>query len=269
MAPASATYTSSDPGGPDQYEGQQSRGQRGKGQDTDEVAQQRFSAALAEIADLAADRRVPVREIRPARLAEIAASHAPQGVVARAEPVPAVPIEQLAAPTDGRVPLLVAVDGVTDPENLGAILRTAEVAGATGVVLPKHRAVRLTPAATKAAAGAVEHIPIALVGGLPAALASLSDAGLWVVGLAGEAPTSLVGLTVADEPLVLVLGSEHKGLSSLARRRCSLLVSIPRRGHLASLNVSAAAAVALYEIDRLRSAATGPQAVVPSTAPPG
>lgn len=211
------------------------------------------SAALAEIADLAHQRRVPVREIAASKLAEVARSHAPQGVVARAQPISPVPLDALTATKPGSTPLLVALDGITDPENLGAICRTAEVAGATGLILAKHRAVRLTPAAAKAAAGAIEHLPIALVGGLPAALRKLADAGLWIAGLASEADTPVTQLPFADEPLVLVLGSEGKGLSQLVRRRCHLLVSIPTRGRLQSLNVAAAAAVALYEVDRVRA----------------
>lgn len=213
----------------------------------------RTSAALAEIADLAAERRVPVREVSAIKLAEAARSHAPQGVVARARPVQPVPLEALAEETPGRPPLLVVVDGITDPENLGAICRTAEVAGATGIVVPKHRAVRLTPAATKAAAGAIEHLPIALVGGLAATLSKLGEAGLWIAGLTGEADTPVTQLPFADEPLVLVFGSEGKGLSRLVRQRCHLLVSIPVRGQIESLNVGAAAAVALYEVDRVRA----------------
>lgn len=211
------------------------------------------SAVLAEIADLAARRRVPVREVSAAKLAEAARSHAPQGVVARARAIQPVPLESLVEAQPGRAPLLVALDGITDPENLGAICRTAEVAGATGLIVPKHRAVRLTPAATKAAAGAIEHLPIALVGGLPAALAKLADAGLWIAGLASEAETPVTQLPFANEPLALVLGSEGKGLSRLVRQRCHQLVSIPVRGRIASLNVGAAAAVALYEVDRVRA----------------
>jgi 23S rRNA (guanosine2251-2'-O)-methyltransferase len=146
----------------------------------------------------------------------------------------------------------VALDGVTDPGNLGAILRSAECAGVTGAVLPRHRAVHVTPAATKAAAGAVEHVPIAVVGGLPAALARLRTAGVHVVGLDGAAPASLYDLAGADGPVCLVLGAEGRGLSRLVRERCDEVVAIPLAGVLGSLNVSAAAALACFEVARRR-----------------
>lgn len=211
------------------------------------------AATLAEIVDLAGDRRVPVREVTRRKLDEAALTAAPQGVIAKAAAVAPVPLEELARPARNTPPLVVATDGVTDPGNLGAILRTAEVAGATGVVLTSHRSANLTPAAVKAAAGAIEYLPIALVGGLPAALAKLRDAGLWAIGLDGHAPGGLESLRVADEPLVLVLGAEGRGLSALVERRCDQVVSIPVMGRIESLNVAAAAAVALFDIARART----------------
>ena len=118
------------------------------------------------------------------------------------------------APAGGG-PFLVAIDGVTDPGNLGAILRSAEVAGASGVVLPSHRAVRLTPAAVKAAAGAVEHLPIALVGGLPAALLRMREQGLWIAGLDGDGDAGLDELEPRPSRMALVLGAEGRGLGRL------------------------------------------------------
>lgn len=211
------------------------------------------AATLAEIVDLAGDRRVPVREVTRRKLDEAALTAAPQGVMAKAAAVQPVPLEELARPMGNTLPLVVATDGVTDPGNLGAILRTAEVAGATGVVLTSHRSANLTPAAVKAAAGAIEYLPIALVGGLPAALAKLRDAGLWAIGLDGHASDGLESLRVADEPLVLVLGAEGRGLSALVERRCDQVVSIPVMGRIESLNVAAAAAVALFDIARARA----------------
>lgn len=210
------------------------------------------SAMLAEIVDLAGDRRVAVREVTRRKLDEAALTSSPQGVIAKAAAVQPVPLGELARPAGNSPPLVVATDGVTDPGNLGAILRTAEVAGATGVVLTSHRSANLTPAATKAAAGAIEYLPIALVGGLPAALAKLRNAGLWAIGLDGHAPDGLESLRVADEPLVLVLGAEGRGLSALVERRCDQVVSIPVLGRIESLNVAAAAAVALFDIARAR-----------------
>jgi 23S rRNA (guanosine2251-2'-O)-methyltransferase len=206
--------------------------------------------AVAEILDLARDARVPVRRVPRARLDAEARTDAPQGVLAHAQPLPEVELETLCR---GRA-FLIVLDGVTDPQNFGALLRTASVAGATGAVVARHRAVHVTPSAAKAAAGAIEHVPIAVVSGIPAALATMAAAGVWTVGLEPEAPTPIWGLELATEPLALVLGSEGAGLSRLVRARCEALVGIPQRGPLGSLNVSAAGAIACFEVARRRSA---------------
>jgi 23S rRNA (guanosine2251-2'-O)-methyltransferase len=208
---------------------------------------------LQDIVELAESARVPIREVGKGRFFAEARCEAPQGVLAKASPLPEADLDDLlSAGETGEPPFLVAVDGVTDPGNLGAILRSAECAGVTGVVLPRHRAVHVTPTVTKAAAGAVEHLPIAVVGGLPAALATFRDRGLWVVGLDGAGDRSIFDLPAADGPIVLVLGSEGQGLSRLARQRCDALVAIPLRGRLASLNVASAATLAVYEVARRR-----------------
>jgi len=156
-------------------------------------------------------------------------------------------------PTAGpRPPFLLALDGITDPRNLGAVLRTAECAGVTGVIMRSHRAVRITPTVAKAAAGAIEHLRLAVVPGLPSALRALSSKGVWTVGLDPAGKLQVHELDLAGEAVTLVLGAEGKGLSRLAAQRCDVLVSIPMRGALASLNVSAAAAVACFEIARRR-----------------
>ena len=141
---------------------------------------------------------------------------------------------------------------MTDPGNLGAVIRSAECAGATGLVLPRHRAVNVTPAAAKAAAGAIEHVPIALVGGLPAAMQKLSEHGVWNVGLDAAGSQSLFDLDLATESVMVVLGAEGHGLARLVRQRCDAVVSIPLAGRLDSLNVSAAAALACFEVARRR-----------------
>src|SRR5690606_16920101 len=150
------------------------------------------------------------------------------------------------------VPFLVALDGVTDPGNLGALIRTAECAGVTGVVLPRHRAVHVTPTVTKSAAGAIEFVPMALVGGIPSAINQMRDAGVWVVGLdeAGDARLDALDLT---QPTCLVLGAEGSGLSRLVRQRCDAVAAIPLLGRLNSLNVAAAGAVACFEVARQRA----------------
>ena len=210
------------------------------------------SPVLDDIRELAAGDRVTVTRVGRSRFAAQARCEAPQGVLALAAPLPEVDLDTLVAGRGGTAPFLVALDGVTDPGNLGAILRSAECAGVTGAILPRHRAVHVTPAATKAAAGAVEHVPMAVVGGLPAALAALRTAGVHVVGLDGAAPTSLYDVAGADGPVCLVLGAEGRGLSRLVRERCDEVVAIPMKGVLGSLNVSAAAALACFEIARRR-----------------
>ncbi|MCB0963754.1 MAG: 23S rRNA (guanosine(2251)-2'-O)-methyltransferase RlmB, partial [Acidimicrobiales bacterium] len=185
-----------------------------------------------------------------------ARTDAPQGVLAFAKPLPEASLDDLIARRKGRpAPFLLCSDGITDPGNLGALLRSAECAGVTGVVLPQHRAVHVTPAVTKAAAGAVEHLPMATVGGLPTAIASMREAGVWVVGLDERADTTLWELDMGDAPVALVLGAEGPGLGRLVRERCDQLVSIPMRGRVASLNVGTAGTLACFEIARTRAAA--------------
>ncbi len=147
---------------------------------------------------------------------------------------------------------LVLVDGVTDPQNLGAILRSAECAGATGVVIPRHRSAHVTPAVTKAAAGAIEHLPMALVAGIPSALQDLGRLGVTTIGLDERGGTDFFDVEIGDRPVALVLGAEGAGLGPLARRRCEVLAKIPLSGEIPSLNVSAAAAVACFEVARQR-----------------
>ncbi|MGH9074064.1 MAG: TrmH family RNA methyltransferase, partial [Acidimicrobiales bacterium] len=190
-----------------------------------------------------------------ARLEAEARTDAPQGALAHARPLAEADLDGLCRRRRGQPPFLVVIDGVTDPHNLGALLRTAVSAGSTGVVLPRHRAVHVTPAVTKAAAGAVEHIPLALVAGVPAALAHLASQGIWSIGLDAGATTSMFGLPLADQPVALVLGAESRGLGHLTRRRCDVLAAIPHAGPLASLNVSAAGAVACFEVARARARA--------------
>jgi 23S rRNA (guanosine2251-2'-O)-methyltransferase len=217
------------------------------------LSEQEPSDVLADIVELAEAERVPVRPVGRSRFFAEARCEAPQGVLAKAAPLAEVALEDLTEVRGSTVPFLVAVDGVTDPGNLGALLRSAECAGATGIVLPRHRAVHVTPTVTKAAAGAVEHLRFAVVGGLPAALQRLTERGVWVVGLAEDAPTSLWDLPAADGPIAVVLGAEGTGLSRLARQRCDELVAIPQRGSLASLNVSVAGALACFEVARARA----------------
>ena len=219
--------------------------------------EQEDTEVLQDIVDLAIDLKVPVREVTRTRLLSFARTESPQGVLARAVELPDYELHDLAhaRTASGAPPFLLAVDGVTDPGNLGALLRSAECAGVSGVVLPKHRAVHITPTVTKAAAGAVEYLPMTLVGGLPSAINELKAAGVWVIGLDMGGDTDLFNLEVADQAVCLVMGAEGKGLSRLVRERCDAVASIPLLGELSSLNVSAAGALACFEVTRRRLAA--------------
>jgi len=218
--------------------------------------EQEDTEVLQDIVDLAIDLKVPVREVTRTRLLSFARTESPQGVLARAAELPEYELNDLAhaRTASGAPPFLLAVDGVTDPGNLGALLRSAECAGVSGIVLPKHRAVHITPTVTKAAAGAVEYLPMALVGGLPNAINELKAAGVWVIGLDMGGDTNLFDLEVADQAVCLVMGAEGKGLSRLVRERCDAVASIPLLGELSSLNVSAAGALACFEVTRRRLA---------------
>jgi 23S rRNA (guanosine2251-2'-O)-methyltransferase len=177
-----------------------------------------------------------------------------QGAVAVVGEYPYAHLDEIIAEADAsnRSPLVMVLDSVQDPQNFGALLRTAHVVGAHGVVIPKDRAVGVTATVVKAAAGATEHVKIAAVVNLARALAELKQAGLWIAGAVaadGKAPWQ-IDLGV---PLALVLGSEGKGIRPLVLRSCDLLVKIPMRGQVASLNVAAAGAMLLYEIVRQRA----------------
>ncbi|MFM8648927.1 MAG: 23S rRNA (guanosine(2251)-2'-O)-methyltransferase RlmB [Actinomycetota bacterium] len=218
------------------------------------IANDRDASDIVEdIVELARANRVPIVEVSRKKLDYAARSEAPQGVLARADALMPVSFDALVKRRPGKPPFLVAMDGVTDPGNLGAVLRCCDGAGVDGVVLPRHRSVHVTPTVAKASVGACEHVPMALVGGLPTALAKMRDVGIWVVGLDDAADKSLFDLgELATEGICLVMGAEGAGLSRLVRERCDVIVSIPMRGRLSSLNVSTAAALATYEVARHR-----------------
>ena len=210
--------------------------------------------SMEGIVALAAANRVPLSYVGRTKLEATARSEAPQGVLARASALPEAEFATLIHRRPGRAPFLVALDSVTDPGNLGAIIRSCDGAGVDGVILPRHRAVHVTPTVAKAAAGGIEHVPIAVVAGLPAALARVREAGIWVVGLDDDAERTLFDLgDLAAEGVCLVLGAEGTGLSRLVRERCDMVLRIPMKGRLSSLNVSAAAALAVYEVLRHRT----------------
>lgn len=194
---------------------------------------------------------VPVRVAAPDAIRRLAGDVGHQSVVARVRPAPASTLEALAA-TDRGAPLIVVLDGVEDPHNVGAILRSVHAAGASGVVRQTRHAAPLDAGAAKASAGAIHHVPVVDVVNVARALEDLGELGVWTVGLDAEAETHYdeTDLTL---PTALVVGAEGSGLRRLVRERCDRLVSIPMRGRLGSLNVSVAAAVLLFEAVRQRN----------------
>ena len=211
--------------------------------------------ALQELLTLARARGVKVSYRTRDQLTAIAGSPHHQGVVARvAEAAYASLGDLLAVPAErGEPPFFLALDRIQDPRNLGAVLRSADAAGAHGVILPKHQAVGITPAAAKTAMGAVEHLPVARETNLVQVLETLKKESIWVMGAAtkgGQEPWK-VDLTL---PLCLVMGGEGEGLRPLVTRTCDLLLTLPMRGKIGSLNVSAAATALCFEVVRQRAA---------------
>ena len=204
---------------------------------------------VAEVLALARDRGVPVDEVERVAVDDVAGGVVHQGVVAVAPPFPYADLDDVLASGTGR-PLVVALDGITDPHNVGSIARTAEAVGATALLVPARRAAGVTPTVEKAAAGALAHLPVVQVTNLVRSLKACKDAGLWVVGLDASADVEAGDAALLDEPVVVVVGSEGDGLSRLTRDECDLLVRLPMRGRVGSLNASVAAAVAMYEVVR-------------------
>ena len=194
-----------------------------------------------------------ISEVDRRKLDAMSVTHAHQGVIAVAavrEYSTVADILAIAAER-GEAPLVVVCDEISDPHNLGAIIRTAECAGAHGVVIPKHRSAGITAVVEKTRAGAVEHMAVARVGNLAGALKELQEAGVWIFGTAADGDRSLWEADLKG-PAALIIGSEGSGMSRLTRDSCDFLVSIPLRGKVSSLNASNAAAVVLYEAVRQR-----------------
>jgi 23S rRNA (guanosine2251-2'-O)-methyltransferase len=212
----------------------------------------RMSGAIAEIVRFAQRRSIPVRHVSRQEIATQARTRNPQGVIAVASAFPYAEIDDVVQRSTTEPLLLVAVDGMTDPQNLGAVARAAEAAGAHGLIVPRRRSAGVTEAAERASAGALEHLPVAIVANLARTLAALSERGVWIVALDPGAEAEIYDLPVATEALCLVVGGEGKGVSRLVRDRADHRVAIPMSGRIASLNAAAAAAVALFEIRRQR-----------------
>jgi 23S rRNA (guanosine2251-2'-O)-methyltransferase len=219
----------------------------------------RTDKRATELAELARARSIALETRPAAQLDALAGGGVHQGAAARVEA--ALPLEEhdLLMRLDGaaRPPLVLVLDGVQDPHNLGACLRTADGAGADAVVAPRDRAVGLTPVVRKVAAGAAETVPFSQVTNLARFLRALKDAGLWIVGSDGDAQTLHYAADLKG-PLAIVLGAEGSGMRRLTREHCDLIVRLPMLGGVESLNVSVAAGVLLYEAVRQRAAAGQP-----------
>ncbi len=214
------------------------------------IARGRHGDRIEEIVRLARTRGVPVRfEDRP-QLDRLAGTRDHQGVVALVASKSALALEDLLQ-DKSKAGLLVVLDGVEDPQNLGAIVRTSLAAGADGVVIPERRAAGISEAVSRASAGALEHLPVARVKNLARAIEQLKEAGYWLVGLDERAEKNYTAADFSGS-VGIVLGSEGEGLHELTRKRCDFLVSIPTTGPVRSLNVSVAAGVVLFEAVRQR-----------------
>jgi 23S rRNA (guanosine2251-2'-O)-methyltransferase len=228
------------------------------------VTGDRLNPRVLEILRSAERDGVPVKRVPAADLERAARGGVHQGIVAELREQERIDLTDLVQPWIDRrdtpeagqaPPLLVVLDGIEDPHNVGAILRSVDAAGADGVVRQSRRAAALEGAAAKASAGAVSHVKIAEVVNIARALEELKELGVWTVGLVGGAPKLLTDIDLTL-PTAIVLGAEGEGLRRLVRERCDWLASIPMRGHVQSLNVSVAAGIALFEAVRQRSPAT-------------
>lgn len=217
---------------------------------------QGMNGRMQDIYALAKARGIPVQECDRRKLDAMSVTHAHQGVMAQAAAHEYATLEELfaAAEASGEAPLFVLCDGIEDPHNLGAIIRSAESAGAHGVIIPKHRAAGLTAVAARASAGALAHIAVHKATNLAQTIEELKSRGVWIFGAEANGNVPLYEADFAGA-CALVIGSEGAGLSRIVREKCDFIVSIPMRGRVNSLNASNAAAVLLYEAVRRRTQA--------------
>lgn len=200
-----------------------------------------------DVQEAAQTRGIPLTHRSRAELDRLTEGVRHQGVVALAEDLDACNLDEIVARAHG-APLLIALDQVTDPQNLGAIIRSAVTLGFDGIIIPKHRAAGITAAVVRASAGATEHASIARVTNLQRTLLELSQAGIQILGLDAQADVDLRDVEPSSTGRVLVVGSEGKGLRRMVRQRCDIVVQIPQKGPMDSLNASVAAAIAMYEL---------------------
>jgi len=211
------------------------------------------SQVISDIVRLSKEKGIPFEWVDKKLLDQKAGTGKHQGIAAMAAPKEYTDVEDILriAKSKNEPPLIIILDGIEDPHNLGAIIRTAEASGAHGVIIPKRRAAPLTETVSKTSAGAIEYVAVARVTNIRNEIAKLKEAGIWVVGVDQSADKSYIQADF-KLPTALVIGSEGKGISKHIRENCELLVSIPMKGKISSLNASVAAAVVLYEAVRQR-----------------
>lgn len=216
------------------------------------ITNDKVQGSLQEIIGLAKDKGIELRRVDDKQLSKYADGVVHQGVVALAEPVKFADLgEVLQNWSSDKAPLLILLDGIEDPHNMGAIIRTAECCGATAVLIPKRHTAPINATVAKTSAGALESIPLVQVGNVAQTIEELKKQGFWVLGAHMEGQQTLYQADLTS-PLVLVIGNEGKGLSRLTKERCDFLVTIPMYGRINSLNASVAAAILMYEAVRQR-----------------
>ena len=219
------------------------------------IAEGSTDRALARLAAMAKEAGAVVVETDRRKLNMMSATGAHQGIIAQVAAHSYATVDEMFARAEekGEAPLLIICDELSDPHNLGAIMRTAECAGAHGVIIPKRRSVGLTAVVGKASAGAIEYMPVARVSNITSTIQELKERGVWVFGTAADGATSLYQADLKG-PTAIVIGNEGEGMSRLVSENCDFKVSIPMKGNISSLNASAAAAILLYEAVRQREA---------------
>ncbi|NIP23437.1 MAG: 23S rRNA (guanosine(2251)-2'-O)-methyltransferase RlmB [Phycisphaerae bacterium] len=212
----------------------------------------KLTPLIREVVEQAKTLHIPIQRIPRQKLDKLSSGH--QGIALEVGRLPTVNLQDLLSHLDklGQSPFLLAIDHLEDPQNVGALLRTAEAVGVHGVILPARRSVGITPTVVKVSAGASEHLRIVIVSNLVQTLKSFKKAGVWVIGVEKAASAQPYHRVDLNMPLILVVGSEGKGMTRLVSETCDLLLEIPMQGHIASLNVSVAGGLVMYEAWRVR-----------------
>ncbi|MDP2646179.1 MAG: 23S rRNA (guanosine(2251)-2'-O)-methyltransferase RlmB [Desulfobacterales bacterium] len=217
------------------------------------IAKDRPSKAVLQIVQRAESFKLPILQVKPFRLEAITGARMHQGVGLKVGPYPLAPLAEMlnASTAAGDKPFMLLLDGVTDPQNLGALIRTAYCAGIHGIILPSDRSAAPTSVVSKTSSGALEHVLLSRVSNMVSTIKALKDQGLWVAGMDRNGDRSIYDFDFTGG-VALVIGGEEKGIRPLVKRHCDFLISIPQSGHFNSLNASAAGAVVLYEAFRQR-----------------